>query len=151
MPRPERAEAGYVRSPAAAARLSRHSPLGRTGPREVRDVVLRGMDDPVLLVEIDHRRLNVRVAQHGLDLSDGGAMVQGEGGRRLAGLAQPSIKGSANASSKNNRCSGRPRGLTCCYRHGPKSWMATSMPHSVIGIRSSNRQPRDPRVCDALP
>lgn len=25
------------------------------------------------------------------------------------------------------------------------------MPHSVIGIRGSDWQPRDPRVCDTLP
>lgn len=29
--------------------------------------------------------------------------------------------------------------------------MVTSMPRSVVGIRGSDRQQHDPRVCDALP
>ena len=37
---------------------------------EVRDVVFRRMDDPILLVQIDHRRLDVGVAQHGLNGPD---------------------------------------------------------------------------------
>ena len=51
---------------------------------EVRDVVFRRMDNPVLLVQVDHGRLNIRMAQHGLDLPNGGAMVQGQRGRRMA-------------------------------------------------------------------
>ena len=60
------------------------SPLRRTRAGEVRDVVFRRVDDPVLLVQIDHRRLNIGMAQHGLDLSNGRAMVQGERRRRMA-------------------------------------------------------------------
>ena len=63
------------------------SPLSspwRTRAREIRDVVLRRVDDPVLLVQIDHRRLDIGVPQHGLDLSKGRAMVQGQRGRRMA-------------------------------------------------------------------
>lgn len=33
---------------------------------------------------------------------------------------------------------------------GMTPYMATWIPRSVIGIRSSDRQPRDPRVCNAL-
>lgn len=35
-------------------------------------------------------------------------------------------------------------------QHEPWYSMVTSMPRSVISIRGSNRQPHDPRVCDAL-
>ena len=48
-------------------------------------MVFGGIHDAVLLVQVDHRRLNVGVAQHGLDLPDGGAMVQGQ---RRRGMAQ---------------------------------------------------------------
>ena len=47
-------------------------------------MVLLRIHDPILLVQIDHRRLDVRVAQHGLDLPDRGPMVQGERRRRMA-------------------------------------------------------------------
>ena len=50
----------------------------RTGAGEVGDVMFRRMDDPILLVQIDHGRLDIRMAQHGLNLSDGGAMFQRE-------------------------------------------------------------------------
>ena len=42
------------------------------------------MDDPVLLVQINHRRLNIRMTQHRLDLPNRGPMVQGQRGRRMA-------------------------------------------------------------------
>ena len=58
--------------------------LWRTGDGKVRNVVLGRIHNPILLVQIDHRRLNVRMAQHGLDLSDGRAMVQRQRGRRMA-------------------------------------------------------------------
>ena len=77
-------EAGRVRSPPAASRAAPLSSPGRPGAGEVRDVVLRRMDNPVLLVQIDHRRLDVRMAQHGLHLPDGGPMIQGQRGRRMA-------------------------------------------------------------------
>ena len=35
-------------------------------------------------MQVDHGRLNIGVAQHGLDLPDGGPMVQGQRGRRMA-------------------------------------------------------------------
>lgn len=73
-------------------------PPGRTRPRKVGDVVFRRMHDPVLLVQIDHRRLNIGVAQHGLNLSDGRPMIERQCGGRMAGLAQPSIKWAANDS-----------------------------------------------------
>ena len=47
-------------------------------------MVFRRIHDPILLMQIDHRRLNIGVAQHGLNLPDGGAMVQGERRRRMA-------------------------------------------------------------------
>ena len=47
-------------------------------------MVFRRMDDPVLLMQIDHGRLNIGMAQHGLDLPDRGPMVQGECRRRMA-------------------------------------------------------------------
>ena len=47
-------------------------------------MVLRRVDDPVLLVQIDHRRLDIGMAQHGLDLSDGGPMIERHRGRRMA-------------------------------------------------------------------
>ena len=47
-------------------------------------MVFGRIHDPVLLMQIDHRRLNIGVAQHGLDLSDGGAMFQGERRGRMA-------------------------------------------------------------------
>ena len=46
--------------------------------------MFRRIHDPILLVEIDHRRLDIRMTQHGLDLSDGGAMVQRERRGRMA-------------------------------------------------------------------
>ncbi len=49
---------------------------------EVGDVVLGRVHDPVLLVQIDHGRLDIGVAPHGLDLSNRGAMFQSERGRR---------------------------------------------------------------------
>lgn len=56
----------------------------RTRAGEVGNVVFGRMDDPVLLVQVDHRRLDVRVAQHGLDLPNRGPMVQGQRGGRMA-------------------------------------------------------------------
>lgn len=53
-------------------------PPWRTGAGEVRDVVFRRVDNPILLVQINHRRLNIRMAQHGLDLSNGRSVVQGQ-------------------------------------------------------------------------
>ena len=50
----------------------------RTRPGEVRDVVLRRIHDPVLLVQIDHGRLNIGAAQHSLDLSNGRTTVERE-------------------------------------------------------------------------
>ena len=47
-------------------------------------MVFRRMDDPMLLVQIDHRRLNIGVAQHGLDLPDRGPMVERQRRRRMA-------------------------------------------------------------------
>ncbi len=38
----------------------------------------------ILLVQIDHRRLNIRMAQHGLDLSNRGPMVERQRSRRMA-------------------------------------------------------------------
>ena len=46
--------------------------------------MLRRIHDPVLLVQIDHGRLDIGVAQHGLDLSDGRPMVERECGGRMA-------------------------------------------------------------------
>ena len=40
--------------------------------------------DAILLVQIDHGRLDVSVAQHRLDLSNGRAMFQGEGGSSMS-------------------------------------------------------------------
>ena len=57
---------------------------GGKGEGEVGDVVFRRIHDPVLLVQTDHRRLDVGVAQHGLDLSNGGTMVQDERGGRVS-------------------------------------------------------------------
>ena len=47
-------------------------------------MVLRRIHDPVLLVQIDHRRLNIGMAQHGLDLSDSRAMVERQRRRCMA-------------------------------------------------------------------
>ena len=59
-------------------------PPGRSGAGEVGDVVFGRVHDPVLLMQIDHRRLNIGMAQHGLDLSNRGPMVQGQRSRRMA-------------------------------------------------------------------
>ena len=50
---------------------------------EVGDVVFGRIHDPVLVVQID-RRLDVGMAQHGLDLPDGDAMIQRQRGGRMA-------------------------------------------------------------------
>ena len=49
----------------------RRSPLCPPGAGEVGNVVLRRIHDPVLLMHVDHRRLDVGMAQHGLNLSVG--------------------------------------------------------------------------------
>ena len=41
-------------------------------------MVFRRVDDSILLVQIDHRRLDVGMAQHSLDLSNGRTMVERE-------------------------------------------------------------------------
>ena len=50
----------------------------RTRAGEVGNVVFGRVDDPVLLVQIDHRRLNIGMPQHGLNLSDGRPMLERE-------------------------------------------------------------------------
>ena len=81
---PNGQDACRVRSPHPLSRVSSLSPSGRRRAGEVGDVVLRRMDDPILLVQINHRRLDIGVAQHGLDLPNRGAMVQGQRGGRMA-------------------------------------------------------------------
>ena len=66
------------------ARVPSVSPGGHTRAGEVRDMVLRRMHDPILLMQVNHRRLNVGMAQHGLDLPNRGPMVQGQRGGRMA-------------------------------------------------------------------
>ena len=83
-PRSEKRNSWRVPFPPSSARVSRLSLPGRTRAGEVRNVVLRRIDDAVLLMQIDHRRLDIGVAQHGLDLPNRGPMVQGQGGRRMA-------------------------------------------------------------------
>ena len=48
--------------PVLLAREPRRSPVGRTGTGEVGNVVFGRIHDPILLVQIDHRRLNIGVA-----------------------------------------------------------------------------------------
>src|SRR5262249_26132883 len=63
---------------------------------------------------------------------------------------RPSIKSSANALSSGNRCSGHPKGRTCCYKHGPKSWMEILKGCSVAGTPTSGLHLLPPRGLEAL-
>jgi hypothetical protein len=72
-------------TPPSASRLDPLLLLWRTREREVRNVVFRRVHDPVLLVQIDHGRLDIGMAPHGLDLPDGRPMVERERRGRMTG------------------------------------------------------------------
>ena len=110
------------------------TPWGARGAGEVGNVVLSRIDDAVLLVQIDHRRLNIGVAQHALDLSDGRAMIPGQRGRGMAqrigrnradlglGMRPPRGRPAADAPASSPEWPPRPRdGSRDAARHSSPS------------------------------